>query len=100
MEVSAAAACGAGDRVDSALSRAHARFRAAPDPSVGVRPDHAVHQCEHDQLGSRLELRRGKREWQAPLAGLRTECGGGPLELVFAHVDQVAERTSSVAHAR
>jgi hypothetical protein len=30
----------------------------------------------------------------------RLECSGGPFELIFAHVNEVAERASSVAHPR
>lgn len=33
-------------------------------------------------------------------AGLGVEGGGGLFELIFAHVDEVAERASSIAHAR
>jgi hypothetical protein len=33
-------------------------------------------------------------------AGLRAEGGGGPFELVLAHVDEVTERAASVANSR
>jgi hypothetical protein len=50
-------------------------------------------------------------EWVVPSGGgvttLRAgvspalvECSGGPFELIFAHVNEVAERASSIAHAR